>query len=183
MILICLFFSFASFALKCIIILESKRMNCRCNDLITCVCKTACESTWCETTVCCENIPFQIPQIFRGISKQTNQINSVTFVALFCIIVLNIAFLFDCFSVQLKRIPPHCLEGLRGVYSQLEVFTCSKGVSSLEVMFSPTGIGTVTISLTMFIYRKQLCVCLTGASLSMWRRSQLSFTLVRTSYP
>lgn len=78
----------------------------------------------------------------------------VTFVALFCIIVLNIAFLFDCFSVQLKRIPPHCLEGLRGVYSQLEVFTCSKGVSSLEVMVSPTGIGTVTISLTMFIYRK-----------------------------
>ncbi|XP_016382184.1 serine/threonine-protein kinase 11-interacting protein-like isoform X3 [Sinocyclocheilus rhinocerous] len=34
--------------------------------------------------------------------------------------------------LELKRIPPHCLEGLRGVYSQLEVFTCSKGVSSLE---------------------------------------------------
>ncbi|TMS11698.1 Serine/threonine-protein kinase 11-interacting protein [Larimichthys crocea] len=34
--------------------------------------------------------------------------------------------------LELKRIPPHCLEGLRGVYSQLEVFTCSKSVSSLE---------------------------------------------------
>lgn len=35
---------------------------------------------------------------------------------------------------QLKRIPPHCLEGLRGIYSQLEVFTCSKSLSSLEVL-------------------------------------------------
>lgn len=38
---------------------------------------------------------------------------------------------------QLKRIPPHCLEGLRGIYSQLEVFTCSKSLSSLEVL--PAG--------------------------------------------
>uniref|UniRef100_A0A8C1BSR1 LKB1 serine/threonine kinase interacting protein 1 N-terminal domain-containing protein n=1 Tax=Cyprinus carpio carpio TaxID=630221 RepID=A0A8C1BSR1_CYPCA len=38
--------------------------------------------------------------------------------------------------LELKRIPPHCLEGLRGVYSQLEVFTCSKGVSSLEEISS-----------------------------------------------
>uniref|UniRef100_A0A3Q0QZJ2 Serine/threonine-protein kinase 11-interacting protein n=1 Tax=Amphilophus citrinellus TaxID=61819 RepID=A0A3Q0QZJ2_AMPCI len=30
--------------------------------------------------------------------------------------------------LELKRIPPHCLEGLRGVYSQLEVFTCSKSL-------------------------------------------------------
>lgn len=42
--------------------------------------------------------------------------------------------LWACCSVsQLKRIPPHCLEDLRGVYSQLEVFTCSKSLSSLEV--------------------------------------------------
>ncbi|XP_077055298.1 serine/threonine-protein kinase 11-interacting protein [Siphateles boraxobius] len=41
--------------------------------------------------------------------------------------------------LELKRIPPHCLEGLRGVYSQLEVFTCSKGVSSLEELLSLCG--------------------------------------------
>lgn len=34
---------------------------------------------------------------------------------------------------QLKRVPPHSLEGLRAVYSQLEVFICSKSISSLEV--------------------------------------------------
>ncbi|XP_016398434.1 serine/threonine-protein kinase 11-interacting protein-like isoform X2 [Sinocyclocheilus rhinocerous] len=41
--------------------------------------------------------------------------------------------------LELKRIPPHCLEGLRGVYSQLEVFTCSKGVGSLEELLSLCG--------------------------------------------
>uniref|UniRef100_A0A672M4F6 Serine/threonine-protein kinase 11-interacting protein n=1 Tax=Sinocyclocheilus grahami TaxID=75366 RepID=A0A672M4F6_SINGR len=41
--------------------------------------------------------------------------------------------------LELKRIPPHCLEGLRGVYSQLEVFTCSKGVDSLEELLSLCG--------------------------------------------
>ncbi|XP_019128793.2 serine/threonine-protein kinase 11-interacting protein isoform X2 [Larimichthys crocea] len=41
--------------------------------------------------------------------------------------------------LELKRIPPHCLEGLRGVYSQLEVFTCSKSVSSLEELLSLCG--------------------------------------------
>uniref|UniRef100_A0A6Q2YFN6 Serine/threonine-protein kinase 11-interacting protein n=1 Tax=Esox lucius TaxID=8010 RepID=A0A6Q2YFN6_ESOLU len=42
-------------------------------------------------------------------------------------------------SLELKRIPPHCLEGLRGVYSQLEVFTCSKSLSSLEELLSLCG--------------------------------------------
>uniref|UniRef100_A0A672KNF0 Serine/threonine-protein kinase 11-interacting protein n=1 Tax=Sinocyclocheilus grahami TaxID=75366 RepID=A0A672KNF0_SINGR len=42
-------------------------------------------------------------------------------------------------QLELKRIPPHYLEGLRGVYSQLEVFTCSKGVSSLEELLSLCG--------------------------------------------
>ncbi|XP_070711928.1 serine/threonine-protein kinase 11-interacting protein isoform X3 [Pempheris klunzingeri] len=41
--------------------------------------------------------------------------------------------------LELKRIPPHCLEGLRGIYSQLEVFTCSKSVSSLEELLSLCG--------------------------------------------
>lgn len=41
--------------------------------------------------------------------------------------------------LKLKRIPPHCLEGLRGVYSQLEVFTCSKSVNSLEELLSVCG--------------------------------------------
>ncbi|KAG7503586.1 hypothetical protein JOB18_041325 [Solea senegalensis] len=41
--------------------------------------------------------------------------------------------------LELKRIPPHCLEGLRGVYSQLEVFTCSKSLCSLEELLSLCG--------------------------------------------
>uniref|UniRef100_A0A674B741 Serine/threonine-protein kinase 11-interacting protein n=1 Tax=Salmo trutta TaxID=8032 RepID=A0A674B741_SALTR len=42
-------------------------------------------------------------------------------------------------SLELKRIPPHCLEDLRGVYSQLEVFTCSRSLSSLEELLSLCG--------------------------------------------
>nr|XP_040031616.1 serine/threonine-protein kinase 11-interacting protein isoform X2 [Gasterosteus aculeatus aculeatus] len=41
--------------------------------------------------------------------------------------------------LELKRVPPHCLEGLRGVYSQLEVFTCSKSLDSLEELLSLCG--------------------------------------------
>uniref|UniRef100_A0A672GBW2 Serine/threonine-protein kinase 11-interacting protein n=1 Tax=Salarias fasciatus TaxID=181472 RepID=A0A672GBW2_SALFA len=41
--------------------------------------------------------------------------------------------------LELKRIPPHCLEGLRGIYSQLEVFTCSRSLSSLEELLSLCG--------------------------------------------
>uniref|UniRef100_A0A3Q1K221 Serine/threonine-protein kinase 11-interacting protein n=1 Tax=Anabas testudineus TaxID=64144 RepID=A0A3Q1K221_ANATE len=41
--------------------------------------------------------------------------------------------------LELKRIPPHCLEGLRGIYSQLEVFICSKSLSSLEELLSLCG--------------------------------------------
>ncbi|XP_057685959.1 serine/threonine-protein kinase 11-interacting protein [Corythoichthys intestinalis] len=41
--------------------------------------------------------------------------------------------------LELKNIPPHCLEGLRGVYSQLEVFICSKSLSSLEELLSLCG--------------------------------------------
>ncbi|KAM6945407.1 serine/threonine-protein kinase 11-interacting protein [Aplochiton taeniatus] len=42
-------------------------------------------------------------------------------------------------SLELKRVPPHCLEGLRGVYSQLEVFTCSRSLSTLEELLSLCG--------------------------------------------
>ncbi|XP_034034142.1 serine/threonine-protein kinase 11-interacting protein [Thalassophryne amazonica] len=41
--------------------------------------------------------------------------------------------------LELKCVPPHCLEGLRGVYSQLEVFTCSRSLSSLEELLSLCG--------------------------------------------
>ncbi|KAM6893733.1 serine/threonine-protein kinase 11-interacting protein [Xenentodon cancila] len=41
--------------------------------------------------------------------------------------------------LELKRIPPHLLEGLRGVYSQLEVFTCSKSLSSMEELLYLCG--------------------------------------------
>ncbi|XP_068575404.1 serine/threonine-protein kinase 11-interacting protein isoform X3 [Cebidichthys violaceus] len=41
--------------------------------------------------------------------------------------------------LELKRVPPHCLEGLRGVYSQLEVFTCSNSLNSLEELLSLCG--------------------------------------------
>ncbi|XP_062853710.1 serine/threonine-protein kinase 11-interacting protein [Trichomycterus rosablanca] len=41
--------------------------------------------------------------------------------------------------LELKRIPPHCLEGLRGVYSQLEVFICSKSLNTLEELLSLCG--------------------------------------------
>ncbi|MGH0114465.1 UNVERIFIED_CONTAM: hypothetical protein FKN15_017765 [Acipenser sinensis] len=38
--------------------------------------------------------------------------------------------------LEVKRIPPHCLEGLRAVYSQLEVFICSKSIHSLESLLN-----------------------------------------------
>uniref|UniRef100_A0A8C2GK14 Serine/threonine kinase 11 interacting protein n=1 Tax=Cyprinus carpio TaxID=7962 RepID=A0A8C2GK14_CYPCA len=55
-------------------------------------------------------------------------------------VLMMLRFIYDIMHLLgLKRIPPHCLEGLRGVYSQLEVFTCSKGVSSLEELLSLCG--------------------------------------------
>ncbi|CAL8307355.1 unnamed protein product [Merluccius merluccius] len=42
-------------------------------------------------------------------------------------------------SLELKRLPPHRLEGLRGVYSQLEVFICSRSLTSLEELLSLCG--------------------------------------------
>ncbi|KAI5613477.1 serine/threonine-protein kinase 11-interacting protein isoform X1, partial [Silurus asotus] len=41
--------------------------------------------------------------------------------------------------LELKRIPPHCLQGLCGIYTQLEVFTCSKSLNSLEELLLLCG--------------------------------------------
>lgn len=38
--------------------------------------------------------------------------------------------------LQLRSVPPHCLRGLRFVYSQLESLTCCKCISTLEVSVS-----------------------------------------------
>ncbi|MEE6489038.1 hypothetical protein FKM82_015468 [Ascaphus truei] len=41
--------------------------------------------------------------------------------------------------LELRALPPHCLRGLRTVYSQLEVLICSKCISSLEEVISLCG--------------------------------------------
>ncbi|XP_069588932.1 serine/threonine-protein kinase 11-interacting protein isoform X3 [Ranitomeya imitator] len=41
--------------------------------------------------------------------------------------------------LELRCLPPHCLRGLRGVYSQLEILICSRCVSSLEEVISLCG--------------------------------------------
>ncbi|XP_073503396.1 serine/threonine-protein kinase 11-interacting protein [Phyllobates terribilis] len=41
--------------------------------------------------------------------------------------------------LELRCLPPHCLRGLRGVYSQLEILICSHCVSSLEEVISLCG--------------------------------------------
>lgn len=46
--------------------------------------------------------------------------------------------------LQLRSVPPHCLRGLRFVYSQLESLTCSKCVSTLEVSVSVRLTGSYT---------------------------------------
>ncbi|XP_075037070.1 serine/threonine-protein kinase 11-interacting protein [Mixophyes fleayi] len=42
-------------------------------------------------------------------------------------------------SLELRCLPPHCLRGLRFVYSQLEVLICSRCVTSLEEVISLCG--------------------------------------------
>ncbi|NXI40079.1 S11IP protein, partial [Galbula dea] len=41
--------------------------------------------------------------------------------------------------LELRSVPPHCLRGLRFVYSQLESLTCCKCVSTLEEIISACG--------------------------------------------
>ncbi|NXC44853.1 S11IP protein, partial [Penelope pileata] len=41
--------------------------------------------------------------------------------------------------LELRSVPPHCLRGLRFVYSQLESLTCSKCITTLEEIISACG--------------------------------------------
>ncbi|XP_067843094.1 LOW QUALITY PROTEIN: serine/threonine-protein kinase 11-interacting protein [Heptranchias perlo] len=49
-------------------------------------------------------------------------------------------FAFKCLRfLELKRIPPHCLEGLRGVYTRLEILVCSSCINTIEEIISVCG--------------------------------------------
>ncbi|CDQ95048.1 unnamed protein product, partial [Oncorhynchus mykiss] len=89
-------------------------------------------------------------------------------------------------SLELKRIPPHCLEDLRGVYSQLEVFTCSKSLSSLEELLSLCG-GDLSSALPWlelhtlnFSYNTIVCLdeSLVRHAPALWFIYSLTFTFV-----
>ncbi|XP_038646240.1 serine/threonine-protein kinase 11-interacting protein [Scyliorhinus canicula] len=41
--------------------------------------------------------------------------------------------------LELKRVPPHCLEGLRGVYTRLEILVCSSCINTIEEIISVCG--------------------------------------------
>ncbi|XP_051870045.1 serine/threonine-protein kinase 11-interacting protein isoform X2 [Pristis pectinata] len=41
--------------------------------------------------------------------------------------------------LELKRVPPHCLEGLRGVYTRLEILVCSCCINTIEEIISVCG--------------------------------------------
>lgn len=54
---------------------------------------------------------------------------------LHCNILMYVVLTFSSL-LQLRSVPPHCLRGLRFLYSQLESLTCSKCISTLEVSVS-----------------------------------------------
>uniref|UniRef100_A0A3Q3X4G1 LKB1 serine/threonine kinase interacting protein 1 N-terminal domain-containing protein n=1 Tax=Mola mola TaxID=94237 RepID=A0A3Q3X4G1_MOLML len=87
--------------------------------------------------------------------------------------------------LELKQIPPHCLEGLRGVYSQLEVFTCSKSLSSLEELLSLCG-GDLTSALPWlelhtlnFSYNSIVCLDQSLSLLNVLKSLDLSHNKIR----
>ncbi|XP_048455005.1 serine/threonine-protein kinase 11-interacting protein isoform X1 [Rhincodon typus] len=41
--------------------------------------------------------------------------------------------------LELKRVPPHCLEGLRSVYTRLEILVCSSCINTIEEIISVCG--------------------------------------------
>ncbi|XP_055486782.1 serine/threonine-protein kinase 11-interacting protein [Leucoraja erinacea] len=41
--------------------------------------------------------------------------------------------------LELKQVPPHCLEGLRGVYTRLEILVCSRCIHTVEEIISVCG--------------------------------------------
>ncbi|XP_051283900.1 serine/threonine-protein kinase 11-interacting protein isoform X2 [Dicentrarchus labrax] len=88
-------------------------------------------------------------------------------------------------GLELKRIPPHCLEGLRGIYSQLEVFTCSKSLSSLEELLSLCG-GDLSSALPWlelhtlnFSYNSIVCLDQSLSLLNVLKSLDLSHNKIR----
>uniref|UniRef100_A0A8C2XPG4 Serine/threonine-protein kinase 11-interacting protein n=1 Tax=Cyclopterus lumpus TaxID=8103 RepID=A0A8C2XPG4_CYCLU len=87
--------------------------------------------------------------------------------------------------LELKRVPPHCLEGLRGVYSQLEVFTCSKSLNSLEELLSLCG-GDLSSALPWlelhtlnFSYNSIVCLDQSLSLLNVLRSLDLSHNKIQ----
>ncbi|KAG7239293.1 hypothetical protein INR49_029258 [Caranx melampygus] len=90
-------------------------------------------------------------------------------------------------SLELKRIPPHCLEGLRGVYSQLEVFICSKSLGSLEELLSLCG-GDLSSALPWlelhtlnFSYNSIVCLDQSLSLLNVLKSLDLSHNKIQES--
>lgn len=61
---------------------------------------------------------------------------------LHCNILMYVVLTFSSL-LQLRSVPPHCLRGLRLVYSQLESLTCCKCISTLEVSVSTQLVGKI----------------------------------------
>lgn len=87
--------------------------------------------------------------------------------------------------LEIKRLPPHCLEGLRGVYSQLEVFICSKSLGSLEELLSLCG-GDLSSALPWlelhtlnFSYNSIVCLDQSLSLLNMLRYLDLSHNKIQ----
>ncbi|XP_023185719.1 serine/threonine-protein kinase 11-interacting protein isoform X4 [Xiphophorus maculatus] len=87
--------------------------------------------------------------------------------------------------LELKRIPAHLLEGLRGVYSQLEVFTCSKSLNSLEELLSLCG-GDLSSALTWlelhtlnFSYNSIVCLDQSLSLLNVLKSLDLSHNKIQ----
>uniref|UniRef100_A0A3P9PTV3 Serine/threonine-protein kinase 11-interacting protein n=1 Tax=Poecilia reticulata TaxID=8081 RepID=A0A3P9PTV3_POERE len=87
--------------------------------------------------------------------------------------------------LELKRIPAHLLEGLRGVYSQLEVFICSKSLHSLEELLSVCG-GDLSSALTWlelhtlnFSYNSIVCLDQSLSLLNVLKSLDLSHNKIQ----
>ncbi|XP_007567647.1 serine/threonine-protein kinase 11-interacting protein isoform X2 [Poecilia formosa] len=87
--------------------------------------------------------------------------------------------------LELKRIPAHLLEGLRGVYSQLEVFICSKSLHSLEELLSLCG-GDLSSALTWlelhtlnFSYNSIICLDQSLSLLNILKSLDLSHNKIQ----
>lgn len=73
---------------------------------------------------------------------------------LHCNILMYVVLTFSSL-LQLRSVPPHCLQGLRFVYSQLESLTCCKCISTLEVscLYTAGGVNCkrkAVLSLQLF---------------------------------